>query len=674
MSAGWNFPSTQLRPLRYTMGAITAPFGQWKSPISSTLLGADGVQFEAIAASNGKIYVIEARPKEQGRGCIVEYSGSEGRDILPAKYDARNKVHEYGGASMIALNGQIIFTDRETQDLHRLNPSTGDIERITNTDTTLRYVCTSAITSSADKSATPEWLLAIEEDHTNPLPADVRNRLVAVNMQSKDIVNVASGDDFYSAAQFSPDGSRVCWNQWSHPDMPWTGARVYVAKWNNGQVTDVRLVAGVPEKESISQPRWGVDNTLYFTSDRTGYWQLYRFKADGQEEAQRLALRGLEKVEFSQPDWRLGNCTYVSLSSTSMIASYNKNTRWTFILIDLNNDTWSDINVPVTDTIIIADTPLSESKVALLGSNETTFSTLFTLETTGTVQLNAIKAASDFPMSESLISHPKHISFPRVHGANREGEAHAIYYPPQNPDYQAPPGTLPPLIVCVHGGPTSMTGSGLNVTDQYWTSRGYAVAWVNYGGSSGYGRAYRDSLNGQWGVLDTADAASCVTHLTSTGQVDKNGVGVRGGSAGGYIVLQALCDYPDLFSGGASLYGIANVRTLCDDTHKFESQYAYALLFEPGASEEEKNRIFLERSPCVKADKITAPLLFLQGDEDRVVPLNQAEEMVDLMKKAGRDPKLVVFKGEGHGFRRAENRIAAVEEEEKWWKRALLKL
>lgn len=210
------------------------------------------------------------------------------------------------------------------------------------------------------------------------------------------------------------------------------------------------------------------------------------------------------------------SCTYVALTATSMIASYNKNTRWTFILIDLTKDTWRDLNVPVTDTIIIADTPLSDSKVALLGSSETSFSTLFTLDTAETVQLNAVKAASDFVMPASLISHPEHISFPRVHGTNQEGESHAIYYPPQNGDYQAPAGTLPPLIVCVHGGPTSMTGSGLNVTDQYWTSRGYAVVWVNYGGSSGYGRAYRDSLNGRWGTYSHyASFEYCTSMLIS---------------------------------------------------------------------------------------------------------------------------------------------------------------
>lgn len=206
---------------------------------------------------------------------------------------------------MIAFNGQIIFTNQEDQDLYTLDPSTCAILQITNTESTLRYVCTSAIASSAGRSAEPEWLLAIEEDHTKPLPSEVRNRLVAVNMQSKEIVNVASGDDFYSAAQFSPDGGRICWIQWSHPDMPWTGARLYVAQWNDGQVTNVRHVAGEPEKISVSQPRWGVDNTLYFTSDCSGYWQLYRLKSDS-HEAQRLVLRGVEEVEFSQPDSRLG--------------------------------------------------------------------------------------------------------------------------------------------------------------------------------------------------------------------------------------------------------------------------------------------------------------------------------------------------------------------------------
>ncbi|KAJ5850799.1 hypothetical protein N7455_010655 [Penicillium solitum] len=664
-----NNPATTI-----SMGTpVTAPFGQWKSPISSTLLGADGVQFESIAVSNAKVYVIEGRPKEQGRGCIVEYSGSEGRDILPAKYDARTKVHEYGGASMIAFNGHVVFSDRETQDLHKLDPSTGHVEQITKTSTALRYACTSAIGSLSDDQTDSGWILAIEEDHSKPLPSEVRNRLVAVNVKSKEIINVASGDDFYSAAQFSPDRSRICWMQWSHPDMPWTGARLYVAKWDNGQVTDVNHVSGVPKKESVSQPRWGFDNTLYFTSDCSGYWQLYRSHVDTLE-CQRIALHGLEEVEFSQPDWRLGNCTYVCLTPTSMIASYTKNARWSFILIDLSNDSWQDMNLPVTDTIVLADNPLSSTKIALLGSSETSFNTVFTLDIADTVKLNTLKVASELPMPSSLVSKPEHISFPRVHGKSLEGVAHAIFYPPQNPDYQPPSGALPPLIVCVHGGPTAQTGTGLSITDQYWTSRGYAVVWVNYGGSSGYGRAYRDDLNGQWGILDTADAASCVSYLASTGRIDQNGVGVRGRSAGGYIVLQALCDYPNLFAGGNSLYGIGNVKALCEDTHKFESHYAFALLFDPSADEAEKNRIFRERSPCLKADKITAPLLLLQGDEDLVVPMNQAEEMVEMMTKAGRHSKLVVFHGEGHGFRQAKSRITAVEEEEKWWKKGLLKM
>lgn len=206
---------------------------------------------------------------------------------------------------MIAANGHIFFTDRETQDLHKLDPSTGHVEQITNTDVALRYACTSATGSLADGHSEARWILAIEEDHSKPLPSEVRNRLVAVNIQSKDIVNVASGDDFYSAAQFSPDGSRICWTQWSHPDMPWTGARLYVAKWDNGQVTDVHSVAGVPKTESVSQPRWGVDGILYFTSDSSGYWQLYRCHIDTLE-CQKMALRGLEEVDFSQPDWRLG--------------------------------------------------------------------------------------------------------------------------------------------------------------------------------------------------------------------------------------------------------------------------------------------------------------------------------------------------------------------------------
>ncbi|KAE8390435.1 hypothetical protein ETB97_010009 [Aspergillus alliaceus] len=652
----------------------TAAYGTWASPITADMLAQIGGKMENVAVtSDGTIYLLEARPLEDGRNCIVQCSKGTARDVLPRDYNALSRVHEYGGKAMTASpTGEIIFTDGKTMGLYRLEPATGTIERLTTPSETLRYVCTSVRTSPATGKI--DWILAVQEDHTKPAPADVQNTVVAIEVATKQIVPLLQGADFYSYAQFSPTGDKVCWVQWNHPDMPWTGTLLWTGRWADGKLSESHFVAGKAQAESVTQPRWGPDGTLYFASDRTGYWQLYRLPSGSSSQATRIQLKGLEQVEFAHPDWNMGNCTYTCLTSHQIIAAYMRNAQWSFILVNLDHDSYRELNVPITDNIELAERPLSENSVAVLGSSTTRLSNLYTLSIGETVHLQALKKAADISLPETFYSPAQHISFPRVHGKFQQGECYAIFRAPQNPDYQAPQGTLPPLVVSLHGGPTSCSGVGLQLSDLYWTSRGYAVVWVNYGGSSGYGRAYRDLLNSRWGELDIADAASCVSFLASASRVDGNQVGIRGGSAGGYAVLQALCDYPTLFGGGNSLYGIANLRTLCEDTHKFESQYAYNLLFPPDMPDEERERVLHDRSPCYHADQIRAPLLMLQGEEDHVVPLNQAQDMERVMKEHGREVKLVVFAGEGHGFRQAANKKRALNEEEHWWQKNLLKM
>lgn len=314
---------------------------------------------------------------------------------------------------------------------------------------------------------------------------------------------------------------------------------------------------------------------------------------------------------------------------------------------------------------------VSDSKFTIVGSRATALSALYTVDTK-IKQHDVLRSTSSISLPSSIFSKARSISFPRKYGQDKTGLVHAIFIPPHNPDFAPVPGTKPPLIVYAHGGPTASASPGLSLASQYWTSRGYAYVAVNYAGSTGYGRTYVESLNTFWGIKDVDDCASCVAYLTEQGLVDGSKIGIRGQSAGGYTVLQALCTYPDLFTAGSSLYGISNLELLATGTHKFESHYLFPLMFAKGASKDEQTKILRDRSPCHYAERIKSPLLLLQGDIDKVVPLNQALEMEKVLKKGGQDVNLVVFKGEGHGFKREENVKTAIEEEEKLWKRTLL--
>lgn len=316
---------------------------------------------------------------------------------------------------------------------------------------------------------------------------------------------------------------------------------------------------------------------------------------------------------------------------------------------------------------------ISDTKLVVIGSTATAPDALYLIDVKHPSEPKVLESSADLGIPTSLYSKAEHISFPRVYGNNKDGLGHALYLPPKNPEYEAPEGAVPPLVVHLHGGPTAHEAPGLSLRSQYWTSRGYAFADVNYAGSSGYGRAYRDRLNGQWGIADVADAASCVAHLVSTSRVDPSRVGITGGSAGGYGVLQALCVYPDIWAGGVSLYGISGLKAFTEDTHKFESHYLFALTFDVGTSEEEKEKIYRERSPYYHADKIKAPVLLLQGSVDKVVPPSQTRDMERTIKEKGGDVEVVIFEGEGHGFRQGKNVKRAIEEEERWWVKTLLR-
>ena len=367
------------------------------------------------------------------------------------------------------------------------------------------------------------------------------------------------------------------------------------------------------------------------------------------------------------------SCTYVPLGATTLAATYTRNASNRLIVIDVDKESYRDPKLPFRDIRNTAVARVTDTKLVVIGSTATAPDAIYLVDLERPSELQMLKSSADLGLPTLLYSQAEHISFPRVNGEATDGLGHALYLPPHNPEYKAPEGVLPPLIVSLHGGPTAHVGPGLSLMSQYWTSRGYAFAHVNYAGSSGYGRVYRDRLNGTWGVADVADAASCVAHLVSTSRVDPSRVGIRGGSAGGYGVLQALCVYPNIWAGGVSLYGISGLKALTQDTHKFESHYAFKLILEDGMSQEEQEKVYCDRSPYYHADKIKAAVLLLQGSEDKVVPPSQTRDTERTVKENGGDVEVIIFDGEGHGFRQEKHVKKAIEEEERWWVKTLLR-
>ncbi|KAL2856165.1 Alpha/Beta hydrolase protein [Aspergillus pseudodeflectus] len=671
-----------------------APYGKWASPITAGHLSSGSVHLEGIQAnpSTGQIYALESRPAEGGRHAIVEILASTStspstRDVLPAGYNAMGAIHEYGGGSFLVYpdEGTVLFTDYPRNGIFSLNPRSGEVTTIVPPNPHIRY---------GNFHVYPrrhEWILAVRETH-GPRGAD-ENSVVAIHALTGEVSTVAQGADFYQHPQFSPDGRYVSWIQWNHPDMPWTGSVLHVAVWEARTVlTDMEtiVVAGQPGAESICQPRWGPDGTLFFVSDRSGFWQLYRWEATGsgtgveiEGEVKMIELKGLECAEFGSREPCLGNCTYVLLDENTLVASAVQNATANLVKIDLRTDTWEDLDLPLVDIQKNALAPLSPTSFVVIGSTRTSSQALYQVDLANdtNLTLNLIYTTSTNPLPASLISPATHITFPRIHSQSHSTSkplpmhAHAVFNPPLNPSYTGTPNTLPPLLLWMHGGPTTHVPPSLALSVQYWTSRGYAYASLNHIGSTGYGRAYRSALNRHWGVEDIADAASCVAYLAEQKLIDKNRVGIVGESAGGYAVLQALTTYPDLWAAGISLYGISDLAAFARITHKFESRYIVSLVlgFEGETwSEEKREEVYRSRSAVYFADRVKAPLLLLQGDADTIVPLEQAVQMRDVLREKGKSVEMVVFEGEGHGWAKGETIKRSLELEEEFWGRMLL--
>ncbi|KAK7994947.1 alpha/beta-hydrolase [Apiospora arundinis] len=668
-----------------------APYGQWKSEISKEALfrGSRKLLAPRVCSRSGWTFFIEGRP--DGIYYLVEAyqteSGEYGcRTVLPAGYSARSRVYEYGGGAYAILGStsspisgaddddglRIIFSNFSDCTVQILNVDTKKVTCLLEKSDTLRY---------ADFAAHPSphlpWVLAVQEDHASSVPDQVKNYIVAIHTVTGEIRRLVHGADFYMYPSFSPDGKKVAWVQWDFPDMPWSGVTVYWADWDDlqGVLTNTEWVAG-KEAMTVTEPRWGCDGSLYFCYEKTNYRQFYRRRPD-EKESMLLDFKGHEEAEFGSASMFIGSHTYATLSKNCVIAVATENGTDTVIAFDPETLKTRDLSLPLSEITYDGLYRLSDTSFLVIGSGNTTPQALYRVDIIDgdesakktSAQLTKFWNSNDVVFNPEIFSKPQHIRFPAKSGPERD--IHGFYWPPHNPKYESPEGTKPPLIVQSHGGPTGHTGPGLNMSMQYWNSRGYATFAINYSGSDGHGKRYRELLNGRWGAIDVDDIAESVRYLSSESFVDGHRVGIRGGSAGGYSVLQALCHYPDLFAGGACYYGISDVKLLLQETHKMESHYVDFLLFTPDMTESDKEKVMRDRSPVYHAGNITAPLLICHGEEDKVVPISQAYTMYDDIRARGGEVRLVKFPGEGHGFRKGENLLKAHEEEEEWWKKTI---
>ncbi len=614
----------------------TAPYGTWKSPITSELIVARTVGLGEVVLDGEDIYWIESRPSEGGRNAIVHRSpDGELVDVIRTPFNARTRVHEYGGGSFTVHEGVVYFSNFADQRLYRVesNPllegGMGIPHPIT-PETALRYA-DGVIDTERNR------MLCVREDHRITMREPI-NTIVAVDLAG-DIDGgeiLVEGNDFYAAPRLSPDGKQLAWLTWNHPNMPWDGTELWVAEvQEEGALGEPQKVAGGDEI-AIFQPAWSPDGVLYFISDVTGWWNIYRWHEGRIEQLVEM------DAEFGRPLWVFGMSTYDFESADSMICTYTQDGIWYLARLDLRTEELTTFDLDYTHLQGPAVAP--QGVIVRVGSPTESRAIARWHPESGEVEI--LRQASDLDIDRPYLSEPQSLEFPTEEGRT----AHALFYPPQNPDFEAPEGELPPLLVFIHGGPTAAASSTLKLGVQYWTSRGFAVLDVNYGGSTGYGRAYRQRLQGEWGVVDVADCVNGARYLVEEGLVDPERLAIRGGSAGGYTTLCALT-FHDVFSAGASYYGVADLEALAQETHKFESRYLDSLV---GPYPEEKER-YEARSPIRFTDRLSCPVIFFQGLEDEVVPPNQAERMVQALQEKGVPVAYQPFEGEQHGFRRAEN-------------------
>ena len=646
-----------------------APYGSWKSPITTELLVSQSIGLGNGLFAGDSIYWLEGRPAEAGRNVLVQRrSDGTTHDVTPAPYNVRSRVHEYGGGAVWIAENNIYFVNFADQRLYRVAPD-ADPTAIT-PEAQLRY-------ADGVFDAARNRFICVREDHTGA--GEAVNTLTALTLDDRatpfpnDAQTVlVSGNDFYATPRLNPDGTRLTWLTWNHPYMPWDGTALWLATVQpEGTLTDAHCIAG-GENESIFQPEWSPDGILYFVSDRSGWWNLYRWQNGASENLIEMT------AEFGLPQWVFGMRTYAFESAQRIMCTYHQDGRDYLASLDTIHKTLTPIASPYTvigglqarpgqvlyrggattqpSVLVLLDLNTQESPLTGFTNNDANSSAppRQVLKKGLGDEVHILKQSSTLTLDSGYLSAPQALTFP----TDNHLTAHALFYPPQNQDFVAPDSAKPPLLVLSHGGPTGATSSALNLRIQYWTSRGFAILDVNYGGSTGYGRAYRERLNGQWGIVDVNDCVNGARYLVQQGWVDAERLAIRGGSAGGYTTLCALT-YHDIFQAGASHYGVSDLQALALETHKFESRYLDRLV----GPYPERRDLYQARSPIHHIAGLNCPVIFFQGLEDQVVPPAQAETMVNALREKGIPVAYIPFEGEQHGFRRAANIQRALDAE-----------
>ncbi len=620
--------------------ATIAAYGSWESPIAAEELARNETRFTQVGLDGDTVYWVESHPTEGGRNALMALS-SDGsiREKSSPDMNVRTRVHEYGGGACVLDHGVIAYVNYGDQVLYLVD---SDEFRPLTTEG-MRY-------ADGIVDASRKRIICVREDHTGD--GEAVNTIVSVQLDTRGPGEVlVSGHDFYTTPRLSPDGHSLSWVAYNHPQMPWTRSQLWIADvLDDGTLSDTRCL--VDGDESVFQPSWSPDNQLYFVSDRSGWWNLYRWDVDHE-----VPLKPMD-AEFGRPQWVFGVPTYGFRDAENIVCSYTMDGAWHLAMLDLRSGALDEIEQPYTS---IADVHVDAERVVFEGAAPDKPDSIVEYRFDAG-ECRTLKKSSDYTIEPGYLSIPEAIPYPTTDGAR----AHAFYYAPHNQDYQAPEGDKPPLIVISHGGPTSATSSSMKLGIQYWSSRGYAVLDVNYGGSTGYGREYMQRLDDNWGIVDVDDCIAGAQYLAESGRVDGERMVIRGGSAGGFTTLAALT-FRDVFKAGASYYGVSDLGALARETHKFESRYLDGLV---GPYPERKD-IYDTRSALMHVDQLSCPIIFFQGLEDKVVLPNQAEMMVDALREKGIPVAYLAYKGEQHGFRKAENIARSLTAEQYFYAKVL---
>lgn len=622
----------------------TAPCGSWKSPITSDLIVAQSTMLSEVRIDGDRVYWLEGRPAERGRGVIVAapLAGGAAVDVTAPAFNVRTRAHEYGGGAFVVDGGLCVFSNFADQRLYRQRVGDGEAVALTPAAPApgrgWRYA------DGVIDRRRNRWI-GVREDHSGD--GEAVNTVVAVDLDggaASPGVVLASGHDFYSTPRLSPDGDHLLWLAWDHPNMPWNGTTLYLAGLDAAGTPGTPTVIAGGAEESVFQPDFSPDGRdVVFVSDRSGWWNLYARAVAGGDSRALLPMA----AEFGQPQWNFAMATWAFVAPGEIACVYGDRGLGRLAILHAATGQLEAVAVPFTefgslrargDTVVFrAGAPDRPTSVVALDRASNQFRVL--------KQANDLMERAE-PRIADYVVKAEPVEFPTTGGRTAFG----LFYPPHNPDYRAADGERPPLLVKCHGGPTSQASSALNLGIQFWTSRGIAVLDVNYGGSTGFGRAYRDRLRLNWGVVDVDDCVNGARFLADSGRIDPARAVISGGSAGGYTTLAALA-FRDFFQGGASYYGVSDAAALAKDTHKFESRYLDWLI---GPWPDAQAR-YRELSPVHHADRLDKPVIFFQGDEDAVVPPNQTEVMVEALRRNGNPVGYLLFTGEQHGFRDAAN-------------------